>query len=704
MSSIKKNTHATPMVAPLPSTNIQEEVSIQTKTTIKEKSLARTNSFTSAGGEQKYLNSGDIAREIRPSDLIRSSVKAVAEKFEKYEGNNELEPPAYWNVNSPIDTEKKYGTTRSIEREYTDRGVATTRTTTSNSWGTSNTDEQRVGPSATPSNSKAGWTKPVSISVLQWWKGKNSGSGYMIRNKVTAEGSAGKAEAQSIIYAADHRYKLSVGGRISPAGAEGGASVKGRIVAAGAKFTSGVTSKSMKIAGQDLDVSANIMAQPMVVAEASSYVWGDIDVHNPKASISIGGGAFAGAKAYSHIDFGIGSVLNLRVTNELWAGIGADASAHVDVEKGKLSIGASMGSSLGIGAKVGFEVDLDLVAAGKLAKHAIDRDGDGKISLNDGAAGLAQGANLAATGIEKSTDGIIKALDADNDGKFSTFDLQMRLMQAGDEIKEGAKSTVKTLKEGASFIGDAIHDGADRNGDGKISLDDVSTGFREAGDAIAKAKNNIGRAGKVAAALGRGTLHDIKDATHNMGQSIHKAGKAVHRIADLNGDGSLSLRDLTFGGEKAAKVMAHLGREASDSLIEGSKDLAQGIKNAKHSIAQGFDNAIDSIQDGAKASGKAIHNAIDVDGDGSITANDAIAAFEQSGEAIAHGAEAIIDAGKAVGQGIASASHSVVDGSKQAFKAAKNSVTTAATTVSDGAKHAYARAGAAIGRLVDFFF
>jgi hypothetical protein len=749
------------------------------------------HSFSSLDSDAGRLTTTELPREIRPSALVHRSINAIAEKFKPYDKDTDLAPASYWNTNAPISEERRHGVSTGIERDYTAHGVTTT--TNSRHRGAETDSQTRVrGPEQPPhpDEGRGEWNRPFSLTLAQWWKGKSEGSGYAISHKVSAEHQAGTAEAKATLYGAERRVSAFVGGLVGHGGIEGSISAEVAATAIGASVTAEIKSKKVKIAGADINVRAVVSAHSYVGVNAGAYASSSVNIHKPEASISVGGSVFAGARSKNHIDFGLGGVFNLRVTNEYWAGIGAEADASAGFGRGKVSLSAGIGAGLGVGTKVGIEVEVDVVAAAKMVKHAADRDGDGKITLNDPATGVAQGMNLAAAGIEKSVDGVIGLFDANGDGKFSPLDLQMRLMQGGSSIKKGAESTAKFVREQAINAGQAMHRAADRDGDGTLSLRDVSAGIQQLGDNIVESGKSISQAakrvGEVATALGRGTIRDLQEAGHAIQQGTQAAAQGLHRAVDRDGDGQLTLRDIAAGGQQIAQAAVKGGqviaenidhtkraiRQAAQTTVDGLQRGAQatvdglqrgaqatvdglqrgaqatvdglqrgaqaihrvadrdgdgrltvrdamvGMVQTRDAVASGVTNAAQAIAESTQQVARSAHRAADRDGDGRLTLRDAAVGIEQTANAIGQGigaaATAVADTSVAIGQGISSgaksaargvtsAGRAVASGAKQVASSAADQVKTAASTVADGARSAYTRASASIQRLGEFF-
>lgn len=91
--------------------------------------------------------------------------------------------------------------------------------------------------------------------------------------------------------------------------------------------------------------------------------------------VHVGGEAFAGAKATAE---GHASVAGVGVggTAEAWAGAGAEAHFDAGVKDGKIVIGGDVGVALGVGGKLGGQIELDPGKITDAADDAVDAIGD----------------------------------------------------------------------------------------------------------------------------------------------------------------------------------------------------------------------------------------------------------------------------------------------------------------------------------------
>ncbi len=309
-------------------------------------------------------------------------------------------------------------------------------------------------------------------------------------------------------------------------------------------------------------------------------------------------------------------------------GIGAEASGGISIEDWKIHIGGKLGAALGIGGSVSFDATLDLKQTYELAKwagkqiyNAADRDGDGKLGLNDAAKGIGELAQGGANLLDRGWEGAKSFLDGDKDGKFSVNDIRVRAGQAKDFIAEKAGLARDWAGDQINAAGKALHNAADRDGDGKIGFGDILAG---AGQAKEWASNTVSQAGKA--------LGNAKDWVVEKGKS---AGKALHKAADRDGDGQLGIGDVLTG----------IG-EVKDFAGEKIAQAGKAMGNAKDWALDKAGDAKQWLLDKAANAGKALHNAADRDGDGKLGFNDIVTGL---GQAKDWAGDKITGAGKALG-------------------------------------------------------
>ncbi len=94
-----------------------------------------------------------------------------------------------------------------------------------------------------------------------------------------------------------------------------------------------------------------------------------IDPLNGVYKAQIGGDAFAGAKAGGRAGVSLGEFGGAGVTGEAWAGIGVSGKAEASLENGRFKARFELGAALGVGFKIGFDVDINF---GKIADTVKD--------------------------------------------------------------------------------------------------------------------------------------------------------------------------------------------------------------------------------------------------------------------------------------------------------------------------------------------
>ncbi|MET8471995.1 putative T7SS-secreted protein [Streptomyces sp. NPDC006422] len=199
---------------------------------------------------------------------------------------------------------------------------------------------------------------------------------------VRVEGVSASGDAKAWEAAAEGRGEAlggDVAGRasFSALGVEGSAGVgveDGRLQAqaSGKAYLAQATAEGKYEAGL---FEAAGKAQAFAGADASAKASVGLD------GAHLGGEAFAGAKASAE---GHASVAGVGVggTAEGWAGAGVSAHVDAGMEDGKLVIGADVGAAIGVGGKLGGQVEVD---PGKV----VDAVGDGVDAVKDWGGGVA---------------------------------------------------------------------------------------------------------------------------------------------------------------------------------------------------------------------------------------------------------------------------------------------------------------------------
>lgn len=602
---------------PTHTTALQAKAEVQQVESVVQ---AQSRLLQESGPDTQAASNG--AQVLRPSALLRQSIDEIATRFAPYEGDTEMDSPVYWN-HRPIEGSTEIAHEVAIERTH-DLG-------------------QGTEGSSTPTE------RPYFLSLAGWWAGGSEGKGTKASVSAQRAGRLGSASAEASLYT-ETRRDLSAGMIVTPDGVEGGGWAKGQVILAGARASAALHSKSVTIGDQEVDVHAGVHLQPTLGAEAQVYMWGEINPTHKAASLAIGGEAFAGARARAHLSFGIGEILVIRPTAEghLGAGIGAEASASI--EDGTLTLGASAAASLGLGGKLGLEIELDGVAAAKAAHTLADRDQDGSLTLHDGAAGISQSLGASAALTESAIDGFIHVLDADKDGSFSLRDVGQRASTVGQAITDGVKESLHTLPNVAR-----------------------------------QSTQNVKEVLQKAAALGRGAALDLQD----LGAHTRGAVSQLHKKIDHNQDGSLSLRELMMSASQAQEAISENVSQAANAGLE---TLGHQKDKLQEAVASLRTQTRQALTKGSQSAKEALFSAADRDSDGTLTTRDLHMAARQSGEVLRQGTQRTVQATRLLFQ---HAQNLAVTTSDQLSRSA--------STLKSGAASAYKRADAAIDRLVTFF-
>jgi len=138
----------------------------------------------------------------------------------------------------------------------------------------------------------------------------------------------------------------------------------------------GVQGSAKRKFGTDaVNTTTSVWTNAYVGAEAGAKAGVNFNPRSGDVGVSAGLDAFAGAKAKGVVRQSLGlageNIGRAGVSGEAWAGIGASANASAGFEDGKLKLGASVGAALGLGGKVGFSVEVDVIGTGRaIAKTA----------------------------------------------------------------------------------------------------------------------------------------------------------------------------------------------------------------------------------------------------------------------------------------------------------------------------------------------
>lgn len=521
--------------------------------------------------------------------------------------------------------------------------------------------------------------------------------------------------------------KASTGFDITNTGFDASVGANAHVVAAGVEAHGQIVSNGITVGGERVDVNADVFGKATVEANAGVSAKIGVDLKEGTAVLEGRLGAFAGAKAYGRARFGVGDILKVGVYGEGWAGIGAEAAGHIKLEDGKFSLGANAGAGLGLGGKVGFQVQFDAKKAAHVAMDVADRDRNGKLTLNDAATGINQSADVAMTGIENAVDSGLNKLDADKDGRFSRRDLGIHAMRmqhqfqqkfdvngdgkigfsdaatglrrSGQKLGQRFEQAGNSVRKGANRVSNFAQDAVDLNNDGKFGVADVAVGAQRTVQAFQRGNQALR---SVAAQAG----DVIADGSRKLGQAAFSA-------ADVNNDGKLGLNDVVLGANQARAavnrgldVAGGAAIRTGEALIDGSKKLGQAAFSAAdvnndgklglNDVALGARNTARTVRRAATSTAKAVHGAADRDGDGKLGLNDVALGASQAKEAIS-------DAAVSTGRAISNGAQTVKNAASRFGSEVATQATEAASTLADGASRTYSRAKSTVGRVASFF-
>lgn len=120
-------------------------------------------------------------------------------------------------------------------------------------------------------------------------------------------------------------------------------------------------------------LSAEGQGSAWVGAKANAHGDLTIDPVNGKYGLEVGGDAFIGAKAGVEGKVSLGEYGGVGGKAEAWAGLGVSANASVKLENGRFKARFELGAALGIGFKLGFNVDINFKKIGDAIKNVIKK-------------------------------------------------------------------------------------------------------------------------------------------------------------------------------------------------------------------------------------------------------------------------------------------------------------------------------------------
>lgn len=400
-----------------------------------------------------------------------------------------------------------------------------------------------------------------------------------------------------------------------------------------------------KVGGVDFDAGVGVHGD--VFAGAKAGLGGKAGIGMNYIGAEGKAGALLGVEANADIHGNLGPVGG-KVGVSGIAGIGAGIEGGIKYENGKVTIGGKMFAALGYGGGVSGEVTLDIKKAGQMLHGLADRDGDGKLSIQDAATGVSQMLKGGAGLLDKTAVGAIGLLDGDGDGKFSGHDLAVRAGQMGDALGS-AKDKVLA---GGKWLLNQGQKALDRDGDGKLSFGDVTKGLGQVKDA---AMDRIGKAG-TAAFNWADHNHDGKVDVGDVGAHLGDAGHSIVNTGKAIGG---------WIGDKASSV-GHAIHDAADLNHDGKVDGADAMK--------GLSAVGNGLRDTAKSAINAVSNTLDINGDGKVNGSDALAGATVVGKSLM----------SAKDQAVATF-HKTVAAGQAAFEAGKKQVGKMATAAYNAA-------------------
>ena len=534
------------------------------------------------------------------------------------------------HTHATASADKKWGSEYHWTKE-TENGVTTETTNRIGYHRTEKVEDKVVKKTGQPiipegTTKKENWadtfTIPLDIALAQVTEGIDARAGIEYASKsgtkVTKRvGAAGIGRVYS-----EAGASIMGNARITTKGVDATIATDARLHLLGAEGELIVASPQKEIAGELVDLHVKVTGRAFVGADARPYARVALSPWPPKATVEGQAGAFVGARTTAEVELGAGKIFTFRAIGEGWIGAGIEGDFVASYEKGKIKLGLGGGLALKVGGKIGGQVEVDVLKLARMAKEAGDIDNDDRLTLNDPATLTARGIDGVGTIVESSADGIIGALDADKNGRFSLLDLQMRSVQAADAvgdvlddgvdaigdglqavgrgidrgidaIEDGVDATGRAIGRGFNAVGDAIEDGVDAVGDGLQAvgrgidrgIDAIEDGVEVVGDAIEDGVDAIGGAIRsLGNAKSRGQLGQ------QLRQGARNVARRAHDTADLNNDGRLSARDLMFGARYVGDAVVDTAEDVveavdkgrditADPIVDGSDALAHGVQD-----------------------------------------------------------------------------------------------------------------------------
>lgn len=118
-------------------------------------------------------------------------------------------------------------------------------------------------------------------------------------------------------------------------------------------------------------IEAELSGKGFVGAKANAAGELTIDPVKGVYVAQVGGQAFAGAKAGVEGTVGLGEFGKVGGNAEVWAGIGVKANATLGLQNNRLKFKFELGAALGIGAKFGVNLDINLAPVTKAVERGV---------------------------------------------------------------------------------------------------------------------------------------------------------------------------------------------------------------------------------------------------------------------------------------------------------------------------------------------
>jgi hypothetical protein len=212
------------------------------------------------------------------------------------------------------------------------------------------------------------------------------------------------------------------------------ANVKGEIgVSASAEAKADFRTAGIDLGGERLDIRGEGRVRATAEAKAEGTAKVDATINPPRASVDIGGRAFAGVKAEAEGKIGIGDFASVSGRIGAWAGAGAEAGVKLGYEDGKLRFGFNAGAAVGYGVGGSWGVEIDVK---KIANAAI------------------------GTGLQMATKGLEYALDPTavvRDATKAVANVEKTVNQAASTVQKVASTVTSAANSVVQGAANAIN-------------------------------------------------------------------------------------------------------------------------------------------------------------------------------------------------------------------------------------------------------